>query len=91
MQFVNLFKDFLIMQTAIELRENLIEKINSTDDVALLEELLLVIDFESNSDDVYRLNPEELAAVKDGIAQIESGRFFSNEEANKIFDKRLAR
>lgn len=79
------------MQTAIELKGNLIEKINNTDDVELLQELLLVIDFESKSEDVYRLGPEELAAVKDGIAQIESGRFFSNKEANKIFDKCLGR
>ena len=79
------------MQTEIELKEKLIEKINSTDDIELLEELLLVIDFESKSEDVYKLNSDELAAVKDGIAQIDNGQFFSNEEANKIFDKCLGK
>ena len=79
------------MQTGIELKEKLIEKINSTDDVDLLRQLSLVIEFESNSEEIYRLSPEEIAAVKDGISQIDSGQFFSNEEANKIFDKCLGK
>ncbi len=79
------------MHTETELKEKLIEKINSTDDVELLQELLSVIDFESRSEDVYTLSPEELAAVKDGIAQIDNGQFFSNEEANRIIDKCLGK
>jgi hypothetical protein len=79
------------MQTEIELKEKLIEKINGTDNIELLQELLLVIDLELKSEDIYKLNSQELAAVKDGIAQIDNGQSFSNEEANKIFDKCLGR
>ncbi|MDB5018331.1 MAG: hypothetical protein JWQ84_3163 [Mucilaginibacter sp.] len=46
----------------IELKEKLIEKINNTHDVELLQQLSEIIDFELN--EVYKLSPEEKAAVK---------------------------
>jgi hypothetical protein len=86
---VNLFKDNMIMQTEIELKEKLIEKINSTDDVELLKELLLVIDFESKSEDVYEMSPGEIEAVNEGLKQFKNGQWITHEESNKRVDEWL--
>ena len=77
------------MLKEIELKEKLIAKINGTHNVELLEQLSEIIDFES--DEIYRLSPEEKAAVREGMEQIDSGLFFTNEEAKKIIDKCLGR
>jgi hypothetical protein len=77
--------------STIELKEKLMEKINGVDDVALLQEIAGLIDFDIESDEIYALSPEEIEAVKDGIDQIEKGLAISNEEARKIFDKCLGK
>jgi predicted transcriptional regulator len=77
--------------TVIELKEKLIAKINDTDNEELLDHILDIIDIESNTEDVYKLSSEEIKAVEEGIAQIENGQFFTNEEANKIIDKCLGK
>lgn len=77
--------------STLELKEMLIEKINRTDDENLLEEIALLFDFEPKNEGVYVLNPDEVAAVKDGIGQIEKGMAISNDEARKIFDKCLGK
>jgi len=79
------------MLTDIELKEKLIARINDTDDSELLNQISRLIDLESQADEVYKLSPDELNAVNDGINQIDNGMFFTNEEARKIFDKCLGR
>jgi hypothetical protein len=77
--------------STIELKEILIGKINNTEDEDLLEHMALLFDFESKNDGVYILSPDEVAAVKDGIDQIDQGMAISNDEARKIFDKCLGK
>lgn len=77
--------------TVIELKEKLIAKINSTNDEELLDQISHVIDLEEQIDGFYKLSPDELNAVKDGIEQIESGFFFTNDEVNKLTDRCLGR
>jgi len=77
--------------TVIELKEKLIAKINSTDNEELLEHLADIIEFEFNTDGIYEMSPEEIDAVKEGIAQIDSGQWITNEEANKRADKWLGK
>jgi hypothetical protein len=79
------------MLTDVELKEKLIARINSTDDEELLHQLYRVIDLEMQIDDVYKLSPDELKAVKEGIDQIDNGSFLSNKEANKLIDKCLGK
>jgi len=38
-------------------------------------------------EEIYHLSPEELEAVEEGLWQIETGLFFSNEEANRRVEK----
>ena len=81
----------IIKMTDVELKEKLIAKINTTDDGELLNQISRLIDLEAQIEDIYKLSPDELKAVKDGIDQIENGAFLSNEEANKLIDKCLGR
>ena len=77
--------------STLELREMLLEKISVIDDEELLQEIASLIDFEPKNEGVYVLSPDEVAAVKDGIEQIENGMAISNDEARKIFDKCLGK
>lgn len=75
--------------TAIELKEKLIAKIRNTEDEELLDQIARLIDFESN--EVYEMSQREIDAVKEGLAQLNSGQWITNEEANKRADKWLGR
>lgn len=75
--------------TVIELKEKLIAKIKSTDNEELLEHIADIIEFEHNDGIVYNLSPEEMAAVKEGIEQIENGQYLSHEEANRQVEEWL--
>lgn len=75
--------------STIELKEMLIEKINSTDDEELLQEMALLFDFEKGIDDDYEMCPEEIEAINEGIAQLDNGQWITNEESNKRADEWL--
>lgn len=78
--------------STMEFREMLLEKISIIEDDELLHEIAHLIDFEpETTDNVYVLSPDEVAAVKDGIDQIERGMAISNDDARKIFDKCLGK
>jgi hypothetical protein len=77
------------METAIELKEKLIEKIENTDNVQLLRELDLFIEFEAKAGEVYEMCAEEFEAVNDGLDQLKNGRRLSHEESNKHVDQWL--
>lgn len=69
------------MLTETELKEKLIAKINETGDSELLNQISRIIDLEIELDEVYKLSPDELNAVNEGINQIDSGMFVTNEQA----------
>jgi len=75
--------------TVVELKEKLIAKIKSTDNEELLEHIANIIDFERNTDEVYKLSPEEIAAVNEGIEQIKNRQYLSHEEANRQIEEWL--
>lgn len=77
------------MLTAIELKEKLIARINNTNDQELLDQISRLIDFESRIDDVYKMSPGEIEAVKEGLTQLDNGQWITNEEANKRADEWL--
>jgi len=77
--------------TVIELKEKLIAKINNTDDEELLDQISRVIDLETRIDEVYEMSPEEIEAVKEGIAQLDNGQWITNKEANKRADEWLGK
>lgn len=77
------------MSTDTELKEKLIEKINSSDDLELLQQISRVFDLNAQIDDIYQMSQEETDAVNEGLNQIEKGLFLSHEESNKRVDEWL--
>ena len=75
--------------STIELKQKLISKIQETVDDSLLEEALRLLNIESGELDVLVLNEEQVNAVDEAQAQIKSGQFLSNEQANKEIDEWL--
>jgi len=75
--------------TVIELREKLIEKIRNTDNEELLDHISDMIDFQKGYGEVYQVTGEELVAVKEGLRQLDEGKWISNDESNKRVDEWL--
>jgi len=75
--------------TVVELKEKLIEKINGLDDEGKLERIAFMIDIEAKLGDIYEMSPDESEAVKEGLDDLDNGRWISNEEANKRADQWL--
>ena len=72
-----------------ELKQKLISKIQETVDDSLLEEALRLLNIESGESDALALNEEQVKAVNEAQAQIKSGQFLTNEQANKEIDEWL--
>jgi hypothetical protein len=70
--------------TVVELKEKLIENIRNTDNEELLEHISDIFEFKLGPEGTYEMSAEEIEAVKEGIEQIENGRFLTNEEVIKL-------
>jgi predicted transcriptional regulator len=75
--------------TVVELKEKLIEKINGLDNENALTRIGWMIDIEGILDNHYEMSPDEEEAVKKGLDDLDTGRWISNEEANKRADEWL--
>lgn len=72
-----------------ELKKQLLEKIQSTTNKNLLEVACQLFDIESIESEIYLLNEGQNKAISEAEAQIISGRFLTNEEANKQIEQWL--
>ena len=50
---------------------------------------MTVIESEHDSDNIYKLSPEEIAAIKEGLLQIENSQYLSDEDANRQIEEWL--
>ena len=64
--------------TKVELKNKLKQKIEEIEDIALIEEILGVIEIEN--DQVYILNKEQKIAIDKAQKQVENGEYFTNDE-----------
>ena len=71
--------------TTMELKEQILGKLETTDDSDLLEALLSLLEFEINEPEDYALNDQQRKAIEISRNQIRNGEFYSEEEADKIF------
>jgi hypothetical protein len=69
------------------LKEKLIQRIKQIENEDLLKEIIDLIDFESNSKDVFQLSDAQKDAIEKGIQSIESEGSHSNEEAKRIVEE----
>jgi len=65
-----------------KLQQILIEKISSTKDERILQEVNRLLETGAE-EEVYHLSPEQIAGIEEAKEQIKNGRFLTNEEANK--------
>ena len=72
-----------------ELKEQLISKIQITNEDYILEGLLRLWEFESNNSDIYKFNEEQRARIKESQEQYSRGEYYTEDEADKITDQWL--
>ena len=75
----------------LELKKQLIEKIESTDDNAILEEVYRILDIGEDNFDIYHLSSEQRLAIDAGLEDIKNGRVISHDEAKKEIEEWLSK
>lgn len=71
-----------------EIRKKLTGRINKTNRLDLLEEMLQLIENEEDNS-IYELTSEQHDAVSEALGQYEKGEFLTDEEADKEISKWL--
>jgi PBP1b-binding outer membrane lipoprotein LpoB len=66
-----------------ELQEKLVDKIRSTNEDYVLEEVYRLLQLEANNQQVYQLNDEQAELIDTSLNEIEQGKYYSNEEVKK--------
>lgn len=73
----------------IEIRQRLIEEINSSNNKNLLEEMYNFFSKDNAAESIYKLSKVQKLAIENGREQIKNGQSFTNEEVNLEIDKWL--
>ncbi|MDB5120890.1 MAG: hypothetical protein JWN56_2108 [Sphingobacteriales bacterium] len=72
-----------------ELKQKLITCISHTDNPDLLQEVFRLLELETESLDVYKLNVEQRQAIVEGQEDINEGRSLTNEQVDDEIDRWL--
>lgn len=75
--------------STLELKEQLINRIQITDDDDILCCLLKMLEFEMNNSENYKLNKVQKESIEISKKQIINGEVYTEEEANKLTDEWL--
>lgn len=75
--------------TTLDLKKQLIDKINSTQNDLLLAEVYRLLDMEITDEELYKLNEEQLSEVAEAREQFKNGEYYTDEEVTKEIDKWL--
>ena len=75
--------------STIELKEQLIEKIQVTDDADILNGLLKLLEFELNTTVTYKLNAHQKESIAISREQVAKGEVYTEDEATKLTDEWL--
>jgi predicted transcriptional regulator len=65
-----------------EMKKQLIDKILSTDDHTILEEVYRILEVSTQEIDMIMLTDDQKSEIDKGIKDIEEGRYLTNEAAN---------
>ena len=75
--------------TTIEMKNQVIGKINQLTDNELLMDVYKLLDDSLVDSDVYKLSDNHKIAIDRAISQIDNGDFFTNDQANKEINEWL--
>jgi ABC-type amino acid transport substrate-binding protein len=70
-----------------KLVETLIERVADWPQDALAEVVQSIVDIETKHFGVYKLNPEERAAIDEAIEEMRQGRFAADDEVTAVFNR----
>jgi hypothetical protein len=73
--------------SALELKSKLIDRIQTTEDERILEEVFRLLGIESENIEVYKLNEQQTQAIREAREQIKNGQFMSTEDVDKEIDE----
>ena len=73
----------------MDIRQQIIDRLNSIDNPAILNEILDLISAESETDEIYRLSKAERRNVNKGIEDADSGNTMNQEESEKLISEWL--
>jgi hypothetical protein len=76
------------MSTA-ELKKKLIGKITDSEDENLLLEVYRLLELENDALSIYPLTDEQISVVRESQQQVKSGKYLTNDDANKEIDEWL--
>ena len=66
-----------------EMKKQLIDKIQSTDDANILEEVYRILEVSTQEVDMIVLSDDQKTKIDRGIKDIEEGRYLTHDEANR--------
>ncbi|MFN8246591.1 MAG: hypothetical protein U0T56_09450 [Ferruginibacter sp.] len=72
-----------------EMRKLLIDKINSTNDENVLEEIYRILEAGDIEVEMVILSEDQKALIDEGLKNLEEGKVLSNEEANRQIEEWL--
>mgnify|MGYP000870811929 FL=1 len=75
--------------STIEIQKELIEKIRSTYDESVLEEVYKILELNTENFDKIVLTDFQKSKIDSGLKDMEDGNFISHEEANKQIEEWL--
>lgn len=70
------------IMTTVQIKSRLIDKIQNSENEVLLEILLNIMEDQELEEPV-ELTQAQIEAIKSGLEEIESGKYITNEEANR--------
>lgn len=73
--------------STIELKERLIEKIQTTSDSDILEEVYRLLEIEQNDTAIFYFNDNQKNQIDTAQKQVQEGQYLSNLEADKEIDQ----
>lgn len=73
-----------------KLQEILIQKISSTTDERILQEVNRLLET-GGDEDIYQLTSEQIAGIEESREQIKNGQYLTNEEASKEIQEWLTK
>jgi hypothetical protein len=74
-----------------DLKKQLVEKIQKTNDNLVLEEILRLLEIESESMGAYTLGEDQVQVINEAQEQIKQGKFLSNDDANTEINQWLGK
>jgi hypothetical protein len=75
--------------STLELKQKLINSIKEIDNPELLKEVFRLLEIENEEAEIYKLSEEEKKGIEEARAEIQAGKYISDENANKDIDKWL--